>query len=445
MLVGRTSTGWEKARTCSVSSSAVPPFTITGTSTPAWMTSFPAPVSTTTDRTRASGPPTVTTSLPPSVAMSRFSTVASDRLSGPTFEVKVTRLPALSTVTCSAAPLPWNSKMSTPDPPDTVVSLPSPLLQISTSLPAPPPRLSAPALPLSRSSPSSPVSWSLPALPTRTSSPASPLRMSLPLPPVTMSLPPRPKMLSSPSPPRRTSSPMPPKMTSSPSPPSMTSVVSVNSPASVLNSIVVLQHVDVEALGGADAEGHAHGGFRQQGALAAGSESEHFRGGQAVDFQRIGAELAVDDVVAVGGREGEPRSPPEAVVTRAAEHDVVADAGLDGVVAGAAADRVVAPATREDVVAVSTLDGHGLVDRGEDVVDHDDQLVVAAAGIHSNRRERAAQEGSDQRRSTADLDALIVRGEPQVDDVGGGVADDAQLVGDHGCRDRRVRLGSRAT
>ena len=73
----------------------------------------------------------------------------------------------------------------------------------------------------------------------------------------------------------------------------------------------------------------------------------------------------------------------------------------------------------------------------------DDQLVVAAAGIDPNRRERAALEGPDQRRTTPDVDALSIGAEPQGNHVGGGVADDAQLVGDHGCRDRRVRLGCR--
>ena len=445
MLVGRTSTGWEKARTCSVSSSAVPPFTITGTSTPAWMTSFPAPVSTITDRNRAQRP------------AHRDDVVATQRRDVEVLEhrERQAQRPDVRREGDEAArivhgdlfgggapveledvhsgPAGHGGVVAVAAVPDQHVVAGAAADAVGASVAAEPiVALIAGELVVARVAHQDIVSGvpaeDVVAVAARHDVVAAAAEDAV----VAVAA--------------------EKDVVADAAEDEVGAIAAIDDQRGErqhsgqrVEVVVALQHVDVEALGGADAKGDARGGFRQQGALAAGCENEHLRSptGRALPACRCRTRRRW---CRCHRREGRPNlgPPHEAVVAGAAEHDVVADAGLDGVVAGAAADRVVAPATREDVVAVTTVDGHGLVDRGQDVVDHDDQLVVAAAGIHPNRRERAAREGPDQRRPTADLDALIVGGEPQVDHVGGGVADDAQLVGDDGRRDRRVRLGGRA-
>ena len=70
----------------------------------------------------------------------------------------------------------------------------------------------------------------------------------------------------------------------------------------------------------------------------------------AVEGERVGAGLALHDVVAVAGR------PAERVVARAQQRDVVAAAADHGVVAVAAEQEVGAGAARERVVAGAAVE-----------------------------------------------------------------------------------------
>ncbi len=89
---------------------------------------------------------------------------------------------------------------------------------------------------------------------------------------------------------------------------------------------------------------------RQQRARAVGRQLVDLVGGAAVEQQRVGARLALDDVAAVAG------IPVEDVVARAEEGDVVALLPVDEVVALAAEQRVAAVAREDRVVARTAVE-----------------------------------------------------------------------------------------
>ena len=189
--------------------------------------------------------------------------------------------------------------------------------------------------------------------------------MSLPSPPVTMSLPPRPKMLSSPSPPRRMSSPMPPKMRSAPSPPSMTSVVIVGTPASVLkrsspSRMSTSRHSVVPTL--SDTAGEVRVRLTRTPRSGRGRTPP---GRPAVHFQRVQAELAVDAVAAIVGGEEPDLGPPDEPVV-AAPPSTMSSPTPASMVSLPSPPRMVSlpQPPLEVVVAVTTIDVHGLVERG---------------------------------------------------------------------------------
>ena len=94
----------------------------------------------------------------------------------------------------------------------------------------------------------------------------------------------------------------------------------------------------------------------------------------AVEGERVGTALALDDVAAVA------RVPLERVVARAEQRGVGAAVAVDEVVAAAADQRVRAVAAEQGVVAVAAVERDGLVGE-EPAALVDPELVVTAAGL----------------------------------------------------------------
>ncbi len=130
-----------------------------------------------------------------------------------------------------AATVPFSADRSVPTTsmlsPTAKSEMVSPLKSVAdaltTSLPAPPNRVSLPLPPDSVSLPSSPYRTSLPALPDSVSLPAAPYRVSLSSWPHSQSLPSPPEKTSLPAPPIRVSLPSPPNRVSLPASPLMPS------------------------------------------------------------------------------------------------------------------------------------------------------------------------------------------------------------------------------
>ena len=111
---------------------------------------------------------------------------------------------------------------------------------------------------------------------------------------------------------------------------------------------------------------HADAGHvaEEHGAPAVGGQAHDLGDTGAVEVERVGAALALDDVAAVA------RVPAEAVGAGAQDAGVVAAVAVDGVVPAAAVERLDAVAAVDGVVAARREDRERLVgDRAVDLVD----------------------------------------------------------------------------
>ena len=139
------------------------------------------------------------------------------------------------------------------------------------------------------------------------------------------------------------------------------------------------QGVELDVLDVVEVHGDVGDVAEEQRPAAVGRDVDVLGDVGAVEQQRVGAGLALDDVAAVA------RVPDERVVARAEQSHVVAAAAGHGVVAVAAQDRVLALAADDGVVAGAGIDGEaddagrqgGRIDR-----------VVAVAGIDDQRGRR---------------------------------------------------------
>src|SRR4051794_25727394 len=154
---------------------------------PPWTRSLPAPVVTSSSPAPASTViGSVTSALVTSLSspwrelMDSRSIVPMSSPKGPgAARSKRTRPPPMFlTVMSSVVLRPFMTCSSTPSSPS-LVSVPSPLFQMNTSLPAPPSWSSLPVKPVIRSSPSPPMMWSAAGPPTMLSSPPPPLMVSV--------------------------------------------------------------------------------------------------------------------------------------------------------------------------------------------------------------------------------------------------------------------------
>ena len=214
--------------------------------------------------------------------------------------------------------------------------------------------------------------------------------------------------------------------------------------------VVAGEHRELEDFGPGDVHQNRRHVTGQQRACPVRCQRVVLGGVAAVELQRVGPGLPLDNVAAVAG------VPDEPVVAVAAEHHVVADPRVDRVVAGPAQDDLGADSPRDRVVAVAAGDGSRLR-VGEGAVDLVDQHgVVSAARVDGDRREEAAQEIADGRGALKHFDAGgIRRHQAHGDRVGSRVARDAQLgaddrggyrgVGRYGGGSQEEERGGRAT
>ena len=140
---------------------------------------------------------------------------------------------------------------------------------------------------------------------------------------------------------------------------------------------------------------------------------------RAVELKDVLAALTFDGVAAVAG------IPDERVVAGAHQGGVGPAPAVDHVIPGTADQRVVAVASDQRVIAGAAVDGH-VAELGPG---GDPDLVVAAAGLHVDRTERAAIEREVDRAVLADVElddvGIVGRGQ-QLELVARGVADDLE-------------------
>ena len=143
-----------------------------------------------------------------------------------------------------------------------------------------------------------------------------------------------------------------------------------------------------EALDAGEVHGDGGDVAEEAHARAVGGDVDVLADVGAVEVQRVVAALALDGVAAVA------RIPLEVVVAGAQLGGVGADVAVDEVVAGAADEHVVAVAAGERVVAGAAVDREAAERR--DAVAATDH-VVAAAGLHVDRREGCRVEAEGER------------------------------------------------